>query len=318
MKIFRRLLLALAVLFVVAGPIARAGDDDEARARYNQGKAALEAGRYREAALHFEATSKLRRHAAAPYAAAMAWDKAEEPARAADNFHRAIEMPGLDKKSEREAKKRLELLEQSLGTVVVTGPEELAVQFEGSTEANPPARLHASPGINTLLVARGDKIERRDLMLKAGEQIEVDVTDPIEEPDAPPAASAASAAPSEEPPPPPPVEVSTNSGKTRKIIGYSAMGVGVLSAGVAVAFGLKTMSARDDFEANPTQANYDDAVGLRTWTNVAWAGAVVFGGVGTALVFWPTDDKDKANKGQERAGVSLAPTPSGVQLRGTF
>jgi len=301
----------------VAAPIARPGDDDEARNRYNQGKAAMEAGRYREVALYFEATAKLRKHAAAPYAAAMAWDKAEEPSRAADNFARALEMPGLNKKTEKEAKQRLELLEQSLGTLLVTGPEDLVVQFEGSTEANPPARLHGAPGINTLLVARGDKIERRDVMLKAGEQQELDVTEPIAEPEAPPPASASASA-SAEPPPPPPVEVSTDSAQTRKIIGYSAMGAGVLSAGVAVTLGLKTMSARDDFEADPTRDNYDRATGLRTWTNVAWAGAVVLGGVGAALVFWPTDDKADANKGQERAGVSLTPTPAGVQLRGTF
>lgn len=316
MNTFRRFLSIIALMFVVTAPQARADDAAEARKRYNEGKAALDAGRYREAALHFEATGRLRKHGAAPYAAAMAWDKAEEPARAADNFHRALELPGLDNKSKKEAKQRLDLLEQSLGTVVIAGPEELIVQFEGSTEANPPARLHASPGINTLLVARGDKIERRDVKLNAGEVVEMDVTEPLAEPEPEPP-PVASSAPVEPPPPPPPVEVSTDDHQTRKIIGYSAMGAGVLSAGVAVTLGFKTLSARDDFEEQRTQAAYDDAKSLRTWTNVAWAGAVVLGGVGAALVFWPMDD-EKANEGQEGAGVSLSPTPTGFELRGAF
>lgn len=320
MNTFLRFLSILSLLIVVVAPCARADDAAEARRRYNEGKAALDAGRFREAALHFEATSRLRKHGAAPYAAAMAWDKAEEPSRAADNFHLAIETPGLDKKSLKEAKKRLEMLEQSLGTVVVTGPEELVVQFDGSTEANPPARLHATPGINTLLVARGDKIERRDLKLVAGEVIDVDVTEPIEEPEPEPPPP-----PKEEPiieeEPEPVVEVDPSSGKTRKLIGYTAIGAGVVSAGVAVAMGFKTLSARDDFEEQRTRETYDSATSARMWTNVAWAGAVVFGGVGTALVLWP--DKDKGNKGQEDpdsgdSGFSLSPTPNGLLLRGSF
>jgi hypothetical protein len=317
MNTFRRFLSILALLFIVGAPYARADDAAEARRRYNEGKAALEAGRYREAALHFEATGRLRKHAAAPYAAAMAWDKAEEPARAADNFHRALELPGLNNKSKKEAKERLELLEQSLGTVVVSGPEELVVQFEGSTEANPPARLHASPGINTLLVARDENIERRDVKLNAGEVVELDVTEPIAEPEPEPPPPASASATPEPPPPPPVVEVDTDSKQTRKIIGYSAMGAGVLSAGVAVTLGFKTMSARDDFEAERTQGSFDDAKQLRTWTNVAWAGAVVLGGVGAALVFWPTNDDDQRSS-QEDTGVSLSATPTGVQLGGSF
>jgi len=317
MNTFRRFLSILALLFIVGAPYARADDAAEARRRYNEGKAALEAGRYREAALHFEATGRLRKHAAAPYAAAMAWDKAEEPARAADNFHRALELPGLNAKSKKEAQERLELLEQSLGTVVVSGPDTLVVQFEGSTEANPPARLHASPGINTLLVARDEKIERRDVKLNAGEVVELDVTEPLAEPEPEPPPPASASATEEPPPPPPIVEVDTDSKQTRKIIGYSAMGAGVLSAGVAITLGFKTMSARDDFEADHTQSSYDDAKGLRTWTNVAWAGAVVLGGVGAALVFWPTKDDDQKET-QEDTGVSLSATPTGVQLGGSF
>jgi len=312
----RSFLFFVFLMLATVVPGARADDAADARQRYNEGRAAMEAGRYREAALAFEAAVRLRQHGAAAFAAATAWDKAEQPARAADNYARSLELPGLGKKDTAEAKTRLETLEKSLGIVEVKGPAELVVQFQGSTEAHPPVRLHAPPGIQTLLVARDGKIERRDVMLKLGEMVEVDVTDPVEEP--PPAAS--SSAP---PPPPPPVatapaesaEEPSKAGRTRKIIGYSAMGAGVVSAGVAVALGFKTMSARDEFNDNPTRDNYDSATSARLWTNVGWAGAVVLGGVGAVLVFYPWEKKGPADaEGQ----LTVSPAPGGVVMQGAF
>lgn len=316
MSQLRRFLFAFSLLCLVLVPSVRADDATDARQRYNEGRAAMEAGRYREAALAFEAAVKLRQHGAAAFAAATAWDKAEQPARAADNYARALELPGLGKKDSAEAKTRLESLEKTLGVADVQGPAELTVQFQGSTEAHPPVRLHAPSGIQTLLVARDGKIERRDVQMKLGETVQVDVTEPIEEP--PPAAS--SSAP---PPPPPPVASAApavpddkeKSARTRKIIGYSAMGAGVVSAGIAVALGFKTLSARDDFNADPTRANYDSATSARTWTNVGWAGAVVLGGVGAALVFYPWD---KPKNGEAEAQVSVSPAPGGVLMQGAF
>jgi len=77
------------------------------------------------------------------------------------------------------------------------------------------------------------------------------------------------------------------------------------------------MSKRDDYEANPTREGYDSAVSSKTWTNVAWAGAVVLGGVGAALVFWPEGKKEKETD-EEKASITLSPTLGGVQLGGTF
>ncbi len=319
MNTFCRVLWILTLFFVISAQPVQADDSSEAHRRYEEGRLALEAGRYREAALHFEAAGSIRKHGAAPYAAAMAWEKAEEPSRAADNFHLAIQLPGLDAAAKDEAKKRLELLEQSLGTVVVQGPEQIIVQFEGSMEATPPARLHASPGISSLLVARDEKIERRDLKLAAGELMELDVTNPLDETKPAPPPPTPTTVVQSNPTPKPKEEnlkVDSEDTQTRKVIGYSALGAGALSTGFAIALGLKTMSARDDFEADPTQRTYDKAKSLRTWTNVAWASAAVLGGVGAALVFWPTDEED--SKGRERAGVSLSPTPNGVVLRGSF
>ncbi len=316
MSRLRSFLFSTFLLLVLTVPSVRADDAADARQRYNEGRAAMQAGRYREAALAFEAAVKLRQHGAAAFAAATAWDKAEQPARAADDYALALSLPGLGNKDVAEAKTRLETLEKSLGIVDVSGPAELVVQFQGSTEAHPPVRLHAPPGIQTLLVARNGTIERHDVMLKQGEAVPLDVTEPVEEP--PPAASSSA------PPPPPPPTASaaqpapaapSKAARTRKIIGYSAMGAGVVSAGVAIALGFKTLSARDDFNADPTRANYDSATSARTWTNVAWAGTIVLGGVGAALVFYPWD---KPKHEESTAKITVAPAPGGVVMQGAF
>lgn len=319
MHTLRRFFAFASLLLLVLFPLmhASAADDAaEAKRRFGEGTKAMAEGRFREAALHFEAASRLRPHGVASFTAAVAWDKAEDPARAADNFSKSLELPGLPPKEQKVAKERLSTLEESLGTAKIEGPSSLSVQFEGLTEAHPPVKLHATPGVKVLLIVRDDKVERRDVILKAGQTIELDVTEALEV--AKPTASVSASASAPPPPPPPPPKTEPKPGmSTRKLIGFGAMGAGVISGGVAIALGFKTLSKRDDYEANPTREGYDSAVSSRTWTNVAWAGAVVLGGVGAALVFWPEGKKAKESD-EEKASISLSPTLGGVQLGGTF
>src|SRR5438552_1526024 len=124
------LLLALALALVASGPAAALAADDEpqgdpaeARQQYNAGTQAFAAKRYLEAALHFEAAAAHRPHPIALYTAALAWEQAGKPDRAADDFGRALEAPGLGAKEKENAKERLAALERTLGTVVVAGPD---------------------------------------------------------------------------------------------------------------------------------------------------------------------------------------------------
>jgi len=319
----RRLLFFAAVASLLCATAIHADDASEARKRFAEGAKALEANRYREAALHFESAARLRAHPIALFSAATTWDKAEEPARAADNYARAIELPGLSTKDQKTAHERLTSLEQSLGTAAVSGPSGLVVQFEHSTEASPPVRLHGAPGIHTLLIVRDGNVERRDVILKAGETASVSISEPAPVPPPAPIESAPAASVSATPVASafsPAVDLPSATApaatlSTRKIVGYSAMGAGVLTAGVAVWLGVKTLSARDDYVSNPSQGGYDHATSLRLWTNVAWAGAAVLGGVGAALAFWPSSN---SQQGEQRTSLTLVPTPTGVLLRGDF
>jgi hypothetical protein len=305
---------------LISGAFVHAQDSAaEARQHFNEGSEALRDKRFREAALHYEAAGKLRPHPSAFFTAAMAWDKAEDPNRAADDFAKSLDLPGLNAKDTKTATDRLAVLERTLGTLVIKGPSELVVQLEGLTEANPPARLHGAPGIRVLLVDRGGKIERRDVKLKLGESTEIDVTEPLHA-EVPTAAVSASAAPAPTTTAPqselPPDSSHGDPAKTRKYIGYTAMGLGAVSAGVAIVFGFKTLSARDDYQSTPTHDSYDHATSMKTWTNVGWAGAAVLGGVGAALVFWPKSKDPHADS--QSAAITVTTTPGGVQLQGAF
>src|SRR5688572_22296764 len=86
----------------------------EARSQYQLGTQAFQAKKYSEAALHFESAASFRPHAVALYTAGLAWDLANNPARAADAYSRALDVPGLDAKQSATAKDRVAALEKSL------------------------------------------------------------------------------------------------------------------------------------------------------------------------------------------------------------
>src|SRR5688572_12283240 len=116
---------------------------DEARHLYNEAREAFKQDRYREAALGFEAASKMRPHAVALYTAAQAWELASESARAADAYALALSTPKLEDDQAKRARERLAALEPELGTVVVLGAEQTQARLDDHMEVSLPARLHA-------------------------------------------------------------------------------------------------------------------------------------------------------------------------------
>ena len=98
----------------------------------------------------------------------------------------------------------------------------------------------------------------------------------------------------------------------RRSLGFAAAGAGIASIGAGVVLGVSALSARDAYNAAPTQTAYNHAIGLQTWTNVAFiaGGALAVGGV--ALVLWPSPSP----KGEPT--LSLAPAPGGFLVRGAF
>lgn len=311
----RRLALAVALAVTSASGAARAGDPPasdpaaSARQQYAMGTRAFKEKRYSEAALHFEAAAAVKANAIALYTAALAWDLASRPERAADAYARALEVPGLDVKQTTIAKDRLTALEKSLGTAVVTAPDGWKVQLDTLTEVDAPARLHGAPGVHTLTMRIPNRpIERRDLALEAGTVTTVDLADEptIEAEPEPEAALAPVAAP---PPEACPARRHEPFWTTMRVVGVGVAGVGVAALGAGAVLGVSANGAKDAYDAAPTRAAFDHASSLETWTNAALvSGALlVAGGVGLVLFSAPSGGR-----------VNVGVAPGGVVVGGAF
>ena len=311
--------LAFAFALAVAGASGTARADDppaadsaaEARQQYGMGTQAFKEKRYSEAALHFEAAAAFKANAIALYTAALAWDLASRPERAADAYARSLDVPGLDAKQTTIAKDRVSALEKSLGTAIVTAPEGWKVQLDTLTEVPAPARLHAPPGVHTLTMRIPNRpIERRDVTLEAGKATTVELKDepkpaPKVEPE--PEIEKPSPAPVE----PTPARVREPFWTTLRVVGVGVASVGVAALGAGAILGTSANGAKDAYDAAPTRAAFDHASSLQTWTNVALiSGALLVAG-GVVLVVLPVSDRPEGR-------VKVGAAPGGVVLGGTF
>ena len=154
----------------------------EAKRQFLLGKQAFEAKRYADAAQNFEAAGAYKPHPVTFYTAAVAWELAGRPDRAADAFARAVEpspQGALKDDEQKKARERLSALEGMLGTVTVTAPDGWKVQLDGNTEVQAPARLHAKPGLRTLVYrAPGKAVEKKELTLEGGQKVAVSLPEP--------------------------------------------------------------------------------------------------------------------------------------------
>jgi hypothetical protein len=298
-----------------------------ARARYNAGTKAFSEKRFVEAALDFEAAAAEKASPVALYTAALSWEQANVPERAADDYARALAVPGLPADKVGLARDRLAVLEGLLGAVSVVGPPGWRVQLDADTEVPLPAVLHGTAGVHTLSArAPSRPIQRRPVVLERGKTSKLDLATE------PPPPSPEEAKKETPPPPPPPPPAPPPAGPDwKRPAGFVALGVGGALLLSGVVLGSEAIGARDVYRGAPTQDGLDHASELQTWTNVAFiAGGVVAAG-GVALVLWPsahaggapTAKTDGFASSQEsgpehRGALSVVPTPGGMLLRGAF
>ncbi len=315
----RALLVSVSLACATWTSVAVAQDAPDpiatARKEYGAGKEAYAAKRFAEAALHFEAAAAIRPHAVTLYTAALAWEAASKPERAADDFSRSLDVAGLDAKQQENARARLSSLEAVLGTLIVKGPEGAHVQFDGLSETTTPARLHAPPGSH-VLVARfaGDKPPvRKDVTLELNQVGNLE----LREEAAPPTTDKPK---EDEPSKPADPPLQTAKPAPAKFpfmkaagVGAAGLGVGFLVGGTVM--GLNALSAKDAYNAGPTQQSFDHANSLATWSTVAFVAGAVFTAGGVALLLIPDKESSvKAGTGRLR----LSPLPGGASLSGAF
>jgi hypothetical protein len=286
-------------------------DDNAQRARdlYGQARRAFQEERYRDAALGFEATSKLHPHAVALYTAAQAWELAGERARAADAYSRALETPGLSESQSARARERLADLTPELGVVVVTGDSTTRARLDEQMEMTLPARLHGISGLRTVTLLFADgQTDQRKLALTAGQSLELSAVTPAASPMPPRGIPLLEARKVGVPP-----EAEESRASPWVPVGWIATGAGVAALGGAVLLGLSANDAERTYEAAPSRATLDHARSLETSTNamLVVGGILTAGGVGVLL--WQAAQPDR-----EASRLELRVSTTTLRVAGSF
>ncbi len=314
-------LCALGVALSTAGGALAADNHDkmaEARHLYSEAKKAFKDHKYKDAALGFEAASKLHPAGVALYTAAQAWELAGDSTRAADAYARALTTPKLSTSQTDRAKSRLAALETKLGTITVKGPASTTAQLEDRIELPLPAVLHGEPGEHTLTLKTKDGMtEQRKLTLAAGQHKTVDAEAKPAEPEP---------KPEEQPKPekkvelaPPvkhPVKEESGSSSTLETVGYIAAGAGVGALAGGMLLGLSAKDAASTYDATPSQATYDHAKGLESKTNIMLIAGGAVAAIGVGVVIWQTTKGH--GHSEKTAQVGVRATPNGIWAEGSF
>ncbi|HEX8796530.1 MAG TPA: hypothetical protein VF765_36520 [Polyangiaceae bacterium] len=321
----RAFLASLAIVCAAPGAAlaqqaqpASADDGDSAtvaRNAYNAGTKAFADQRYGEAALAFETAAAEKPNAIALFTAALSWDRTNAPERAADDYARALALPGLPPDKVAQAKERLAGMESMLGAVSVSGPDGTRVQLDANTERPVPATLHGSAGVHTLTVrAPGSGIERRSIVVERGKTTPLDLATAPPAASSPPPSAPGAGTPSAAPETPPAPAPKSD---WKKPVGLTLMGVGGATLLAGVVLGLEAQDAKDAYDKAPLDATYNHAASLQTWTNVAFiAGGVIAAG-GIVLFVWPSSSH-ASEPAPAAAAVQLVPGLGGASIRGTF
>ncbi|AKU97931.1 hypothetical protein AKJ09_04595 [Labilithrix luteola] len=273
--------IASQFFFAVALIVGRAAAEGERSPAtlFDEARAAFAQKDFVTAARKFEDAYREAPRGQSIYNAALSWDPASEPARAADDYALALEDPSLPSSAQTRARERLASLERSLLTLRVDAATPASVSVAHAEGRQLPATVHLPRGRHELVVHFADgRLVRQEIEAGAGEHVSIRVTPP---------ATPAAAAP--EPPPrtaPSPAEPPKANGSAGRTLGFVALGTSVAAAGGALVLGSLGLDARDRFEDS---RRLDDdarsqAVGLRTWANVAWGAAAVCAVTGGVLL----------------------------------
>jgi tetratricopeptide (TPR) repeat protein len=290
----------LLVLLCCLVTAPAAADREAAQELFRSGRSAYKRGDYIAAAHSFEQAYEQDRTAEALYNAALSWHAAGRHARAATHYERALAAGGLDPKLEPEARRLLTELEPKVGVVTVDGPAGEA-SIEGALSAAVPARFYVDPGSHEVRLRRPDGSEStQTVVVSAGGVARVSfAAPPVAKPRPKPAPPAA---------PRPQPDKRTDDGSVRPLLGWGAIGLGVAAAGAAIYLGTQAVEARDEWvESNLEDLDaHDRAVRLRTWTNIAWGGALVFGATGAVLLLSGGNDQPSVALGVQPGSASAS------------
>ncbi len=299
-----------------------------AREAYSAGEKAYTAGDYTTAYDQFKKAHDLIPTIHAEYWMAMAASYGSDPGAAYAGLSDVVASPEASKLGDDKiasATARLEELKKVPAAVNVTStPPGAEVSVDGA----------AQPGVTPVTISVLNGTHRLGLGLKGYQPYETDVTvSPGQKLDQnveltkapevvpPPVAAAPPPPPAKPTPPPPPPKQPKN-----LLPAYITLGVGAAGAIVGTIFGVEALSAKSDFDKNPTNSTADRAERDALIADMGFAVALTLGITGIVLLV--SDDTSDVTAQHEpahkvaKARLDIAPvmtpTTQGAAARLTF
>ena len=265
---------------------------DAARKAYGEGEKAYAAGDFSAAYTGYSKANELIPSAQASYWASKSLDQGGKTDEAIKGYEALLADPNASKIGEEklaDAHARVAALKASqVGEITVTTTALGAVLLvDGAPQAGPlPAVLKLSPGPHKLtLTAEGYDAKEVDLQVQAGTKVQQSVELAPKAPPPPPPPPVAEVTP---PPPPPPAE------KHSKVPAYVTLGIAAGGAVVGTIFGVKALSAKSDFDNNPTTEHADDTERNALIADMAFGVALTLGVTGIVLLTSGDDEAPAA------------------------
>ncbi|HEX9622501.1 MAG TPA: PEGA domain-containing protein [Polyangiaceae bacterium] len=286
-----------------------------ARQAFADGEKAFKADDYAAAHENFSNAHELIPTPHTAYWMAKSLDQMGKVPEAIGAYEAFLADPESDKAGEdkvTDARARLDHLKATLtGTVaLVTEPAGASVSVDGEPkDGQTPIELELSPGVHKVRVSmEGFDPQELEIDVKGGERMDQSVTllvsapEPVVAPPPPPVT----------PPPPPP-----EPRKERSMVpAYVTLGVAGAGAIVGTIFGIQALSAKSDFNDNPTNDAADDVERNALIADMAFGVAITLGVTGIVLLTSDDSASDTARAKvtkREQAKLNVAPyvTPTG-------
>ena len=299
-----------------------------ARDAYAAGEKAYTAGDYATAYDEFKKAHDLIPTIHAEYWMAMAASYGTDPAAAYTGLAAVVSSPEAPKLGDDKiasATARLEELKKVPASVNVTSvPPGAEVSVDGAAQPGvTPVAINVLSGTHRLALGlAGYEHYETDVTVTPGQKLDQNV-ELTKSPEAPPAPvpAAAPPPPSKPAPPPPPPKEPKN-----LVPAYVTLGVGAVGAIVGTVFGVQALSAKSDFDKNPTNSNADRAERDALIADMGFAVALTLGITGVVLLV--SDDTSEVTAHEDharrhaRARLDVAPvvtsTTQGAAARLTF
>ncbi|AUX20001.1 hypothetical protein SOCEGT47_004580 [Sorangium cellulosum] len=294
----------------------------EAESRFDKGEYAVAADLYRQADEHVPG-------AAPKYKLALSLDKQGLTVEAVAAWQVFLDSkPDAEKFKDKiaEAQERIEALKKTPAKVKVAtvpeAPPNLKIAVDGVAQAG--TELSIPPGKHTLTVsAEGFVDSSQELEVSFGETRDVSVAltpqqAPVAAAPPPPAPPPPAAEPPAAPPPPAaPIEPRS------PVPAYVTLGLAGAGAVVGTIFGIQALSAKGDFDDNPTTKNADSVDRNALIADMSFAVALTFGVTGAVLLLsndTSAEAKAAASSTTKKAFFApfVSPTGGGAAARFTF